>query len=268
MLFSVIIPSRLAPIDRDQPDGRWFLERSLDSVLHQSVVARGHHLEVIVGVDAGNGDRARERIGNQAHIVEGQFQSQAHALNAAAQHIRGDAVAIIEDDDLWSEYYLEFALKAFGQSAFVSSTQLDVRPNGVIARISDYPTPTTWVMPRATWEAVGGFDPDYRWHLDADWLGRLSDLRIKRTHFVEMTAPIEPLDIHEVRPNLARLANFGLRMGQQMVTFARHLSPMPLVTRTVHPDSGTARIRTNPQIFAASEGELGLLRDRFGSVPW
>ena len=87
----------------------------------------------------------------------------------------GDYIAFLEDDDLWSPDFLAVALNTLQQFDFVSSTQIDMSVDGQVQRISDFPTPSGWVMKRRTLETVGVFDEAYRWHLDSEWLGRLGD---------------------------------------------------------------------------------------------
>lgn len=264
MLISVVLPSRLAPIDASATEGRWFVERALDCIERQTVLGDGHRIEAVIGVDRGQGPRAVARLGARARVVEAATAGQAQALNAAASAIQGDFVAFLEDDDWWDDDYLAFALQALQQVDFVSSTQLERTPDGTILRIFDYPTPSSWVMRRAVWDAVGGFDPDYRWHLDSDWLGRLREQGARRLHFVEATAPITLNEIGESRLQLAYLVRFA----RDKLQLARHTRFLPLVTRTVHPGSGMARIRTDPQLRDESQREYARLQQRFGALPY
>lgn len=264
MLISVVLPSRLAALDAAAPDGRWFVERALDCIERQTVLADGHRIEAVVGVDPGQGRRAGMRLGARARVAEAEAGGQAQALNAAAAAIRGDFVAFLEDDDWWDDDYLAFALRALQQVDFVSSTQLERTPDGTILRIFDYPTPSSWVMRRAVWDAVGGFDPGYRWHLDSDWLGRLREQGAKRLHFVEATAPITLNEIGESRLQLAYLVRFA----REKLQLARHTRFLPLVTRTVHPGSGMARIRIDPVLRGESQLEYARLQERFGGLPY
>ena len=119
-------------------------------------------------------------------------------------------------------------------------------------------------MPLSTLRRVGEFNESFRFHLDAEWLGRLADAKLKRLHMVESTAPIELKHINDVRPTLAYLINFSV--GQ--CRLARHQSPYPLVKRLVHSKSGMAQIETNKSLKDISEKENELLFKRFGRPPW
>ena len=116
-------------------------------------------------------------------------QGQAAAINAAMAEARGDYLAILEDDDCWRPNFIEHGLRAIGEYDFVSSNQLEVPPGGDAGRINDFPTPSGWFMRRDLWREIGGMDISYRYHLDNDWLGRLSDAGKRRLHLVEAAAP-------------------------------------------------------------------------------
>lgn len=261
--ISVVIPSRLQGPSQD-PASPWFVQRSVACVRGQSIFKNGFEPEVIVGVDPGMSGLANQRLATTAIVAEGAERLQASALNAGIARISGDYVAFLEDDDLWEPTYLERAIAQFGQFQFVSSTHLERTVDGTIVRIQDYPTPSSWVMPRATLERVGGFDPDYRWHLDSEWIGRLNALRTPRMHFVEATAPIELDAISSVRPTLWAI----LQSAAEFTSFLRHESPWPLVMRTVHPGSGMAQIAASEAKQAQSKEEYQRMMQRFGGIPW
>lgn len=264
MKISVVIPSRLAAIAPGDGNRPWFLDKALDCVRTQSAWRAGHQLQLLVGVDQGQRDTALARIGARAEVVEAASRSQAAALNAGIRAVTGDVVAFLEDDDLWHQDYLAKALNALQRGAFVSSTHLEVKTDGTVMRISDYATPSSWVMPRSTLERIGGFDEAYRWHLDSEWLGRLAGSELPRIHFVEATAPITQEEICISRPQLANVIEYG----GPAISLLRHDSPWPLVMRTVHPASGTAQIRADDAKTAESKAECDRLFARFGCVPW
>ena len=255
-VFSILIASRL---EGPEP-GKLFLENAVASIRAQNLAAAP---QILVGLDAGvtPPPRLAETLG--VTFVNSAGQSQAAALNAAAARITGDHVALLEDDDQWNPDFLAIACRALEGCDFVSSTQLEVIGDSEIVRINDFPTPSGWVMPRATWDAVGGFNTSYRWHLDNEWLGRLVQTRARRVHLVEATAPIDPLVAISVRPLLAAI----VELGGPSVTLVRHTSPWPLVIRAVHAGSGLQRIFANPELRAQSQREVAQLKSLFGEMP-
>ena len=261
--ISVVIPSRLQGA-KDDPSSPWFVERAIACVRGQSIFRAGYLPEIIVGVDPGMAVLASQRLGQSAMVAEAAVRSQSSALNAGVAKISGDYVAFLEDDDLWAPNYLERALDQFGRFQFASSTQLERTVDGVVVRIIDYPTPSSWVMPRATLDRVGGFDGSYRWHLDSEWIGRLNEQRIPRVHFVEATAPIELEAISSTRPNLWNI----LVCAAEFCSFNRHESPWPLVMRTVHPGSGMAQIAASEAKQAQSKAEYARMIERYDNIPW
>ncbi|MBK7042381.1 MAG: glycosyltransferase family 2 protein [Rhodanobacteraceae bacterium] len=261
--ISVVIPSRLQG-EKDDPAAPWFVERAIACVLGQSIFQQGFTPEILIGVDPGMAALGLPRIGLKARLYEAPIRLQAAALNVACAHVSGDYVAFLEDDDLWEPRYLERALAQIGRFGFVSSTQLERSIGGVVVKIIDYATPSSWVMPRATFDRIGGFDESYRWHLDSEWIGRLNEQRIPRLHFVEATAPIELDQIRSVRILLANI----IECAGDSITLLRHESPWPLVMRTVHPGSGMAQIQASEAKLAQSQAECQRLQARFGNIPW
>lgn len=267
--ISILIPSRLdsVPVSAAQSLShapvRLFVERAIESIRSQTI-AGSVNFQIVVGVDAGANIPPALAARSEIKIAESGSRSQASALNAAAKFIKGDIVAILEDDDQWESSFLELAIAALAKADFVSSTQLEVTTDDVVVRVNDFPAPSGWVMKRKTWELVGGFDEKFRWHLDNDWLGRLAEKGASRAHLVEATAPIDPLFVQDMRPWLANC----VRLGGSSVQLVRHDQPWPLVKRLVHPESGMQKIARHAAFFAQSEAEQDALMQRFGRVPW
>jgi len=263
--LSVLIASRLAPSTRPQANGALLVEAAIQSILAQTAATR-LEIRVVIGVDRGTTVPPTLVDRDGVTIVESDGKSQAAALNAAARHIDGDFVSFLEDDDIWDPYFLEIAfaglkLKSFG---FASSNQLEADEADRPLRLKDFPTMSGWLMPRATWDAVGTFDESYRWHLDNDWLGRLGRLNIPRCHLVEDGAPRDAVSIERDRPEIATLLKHSL--GK--VELVRHSLTLPLVRRLVHGGSGIARITRDAAVKAESRAEYERLIRDYGHLPW
>jgi glycosyltransferase involved in cell wall biosynthesis len=263
-VLSVIIPSRLDSIRVEDPDRLW-LDRAVESIHAQSVAA-AYDIEIIVGLDPGTAPPARlqsaapDLIFANAAPSEGR---QAAALNAAAARARGEYLALLEDDDHWQPRFLEHALKAIGECQFVSSNQLELPPDGTVGHINDFPTPSGWFMRRSLWLEVGEMDTSYRYHLDNDWLGRLSDAGNRRVHLVERTVAE---DVHELQKNRPLLHNFiEAKPGFNFVV--RHGGDGPLVLRTANPVGGMSMIAASPEAKAQSEAEQERLKAVYGRFP-
>jgi len=255
--LSVIIPSR------SQPGQASFLAHALKSISAQTARA-SVTIEVVIGLDSGATLPDLPRTDLPVRCAQASERSQAAALNAAAGLLTGDYVAFLEDDDQWQKGHLAVALELLQQAQFVSTTQLEINPAGLILRINDFPTPSGWVMPRSTLERVGGFDGAFRYHLDSDWLGRLGDAPLSRIHVAEATAPALVEAAREVRPWLAAVVS----NGGGRVKLARHGGALPNVFRLVHPESGMYQLATDPIKRQTHEDELARLQAKFGRVPW
>jgi len=254
----VVIPSRL----ERAPGGRYFLEQAIGSIVTQKP-SRNIAVEIAVGVDPGT--EIPPRLATSfVKFIAAPAASQAAALNSAASLFDHDIIAFLEDDDLWSEQFLEVALPALDEAPFVSSTQLEVDVRGEVVCINDFPTPSGWIMRGNVWKAVGPFDESYRFHLDNEWLGRLADSNFARIHLVESTAPVHPGLLRSLRPRLHR----ALALSGGNSRLSRHKYALPLVRRLVHVGSGMAQIQTNADFGALSNAENARLVERFGRVPW
>jgi len=255
--LTVIVPSR------SQPEQLGFLRRSVGSVAQQQI--RGNvNVDVIVGLDPDATPPRLDELGIPVRFEQARSRSQAAALNAAAAALHSDYVAFLEDDDLWSPTHLGTALESLSLSGFVSGTQLEIDTSGAVIRINDFPTPSGWVMSRATWDSVGPFDASFRYHLDNDWLGRLAARAIRRIHLVEATAPVSLAVARQVRPWLANV----LTCSRGAVTLHRHASPVPLIMRLVHPQSGLYSVNTDPAAQETSRQECARLEQLYDLIPW
>jgi hypothetical protein len=253
------MPSRL----ERGPDGRLFLERAVQSARGQR--GHSHRLQILIGIDADAEPPPglANRLG--VRFVASAGKSQVAALNAAAAGAEGDFIALLEDDDQWNDGFLYCTFSMLKQDFdFSSSTELEVTPDGKIIQVQEFPTPSGWVMRRSVWDEVGPFNPEYRFHLDNDWLGRLGETQARRVHLVEATTPMDYNVLPLSRPALGML----LERGKPKVELARHDSPWPLVVRNCHPGSGMARIQADPALKERSDEEMARLMTRFGRVPW
>ena len=257
--ISVIIPSRSQSLQTQ------FLTTAINSINLQSKVD-DYIVEVIICVDKGQEALRLKQDGLQIRYAESKRKSQSAALNAGIDIVDADFISFLEDDDTWNSNYLSCTLNALAQSkaGFISSTQLERDENNSVIRINDFPTPSGWLMTKKTLAKVGKFSEEYKFHLDNEWLGRLSESRTQRIHLVESTAPTLPGPIQQIRPWL----NNVLVQSGGFVKIVRHEDPYPLVNRLVHSRSGMAKIAADPALKLISLEENKKLFGRFKRIPW
>ncbi len=257
--ISVIIPSR------KQPKQISFLNNAIKSV-EQQIVGHTHKINIIICLDKGQHHITLKKTDLPIQFAESKECSQASALNAGIRASNSDYISFLEDDDDWNPLFLQNSLNALSHAdiGFTSSTQLEHDENNTIIRINDFPTPSSWFMTAETLATVGDFDEEYKFHLDNDWLGRLSEHKIQRVHLIESTAPVHPAHFKQIRP---WLHNVSIQSGG-LVKYIRHLEPYPLVNRLVHSNSGMAQISLNPELKTISQKEHQRLISRFKKVPW
>jgi glycosyltransferase involved in cell wall biosynthesis len=169
-------------------NGERFLAQALESVFRQSLPP----LEVIV-VDDGSADRTADIVREfPVLLVSSEGRGAPAARNAGVRQARGDLVALLDHDDIWEPHKLErqVAHLAPGPLAYVVSRLVvfvepgTARPGWVRdEHLTDGfigSTPSVILAWRATFEAVGGFDPKLEWGEDADWLLRANELGATR----------------------------------------------------------------------------------------
>lgn len=262
--IGVVIPSRLQRRGGADGSGQLFISSAIKSIRAQKAGPEALEFRIYVGIDSGTlipGEFAHDR---DVSFTESAGRSQASALNAAARMVDADYVAFLEDDDTWTPHFIEAALAALTACDFTSSTQLEFSPDGAVLRINDFPTPSGWLMTRATFEKVGLFTEEYRWHIDNEWLGRLAEADVSRAHLIEATAPLELRLASQIRPWLANC----LRLGGPRIRLARHSHLRPLVNRLVHPGSCMVQIASDPKTRKESLAARKMLQERFGRMPW
>lgn len=255
--LSIIIPSR------KQDDQEIFIERAVTSVRKQNNV-NNFEIKFLIGVDKDCSLDTKFLNKLQVTCVESSGKSQAAALNAAIRSLSREEgfVAFLEDDDQWLQSYLDYASSLIKMCDFISSTQIEFNENNEVIRINDFPTPSGWFMPITTLLKIGEFNEQYRFHLDNEWLGRLSRSGLRRIHMIESTAPIDKKYIKANRPWLFNL------LKNSTSQLARHQSPYPLVRRLIHSKSGMSQISNNKDANIASKDELKKLIEDFGNIPW
>ena len=259
--ISIIIPSRLAPVDPDRP-GTFWLEQAVASI-HQQTVLDQVEIEILVGIDHGvSVPSAFINSGDNLSFIPAPANSigQVAAVNEAVAQSRGKYLAFLEDDDRWHPNFLKRVSGVISERDFVSSSQLEMLPNGPVIRIFDFPTPVGWFMRRELWDEMGGLNTAYKYHFDNDWLGRITNVGKRRVHLVEAGAPLDPEKIRTTRPDLHRVKmNSAIGYVSESV---------PLVTRTVNPHGGMISIKTNADAASRSRQERLRLTEVYGHVPW
>jgi glycosyltransferase involved in cell wall biosynthesis len=179
MRIAVIIPT----FDRPQR-----LEEALASVAEQSRVPD----EVHVVVDAGPSivrleNQFSSRFLLQVHRLE-ENRGQAAARNHGLARIRSDAVAFLDDDDLFLERHLERLERALQEDPSLALVYDDCEIRrgeetgsrriahdydpGLMRRY-DYIPPACWLMRGDAVTRAGGFDESFRCYEDWDLLLRL-----------------------------------------------------------------------------------------------
>lgn len=265
MKIAIITPSRLKRSTFVGDTDEFFLEHAIRSVEAQQL-DQERTVHFFVGVDPDI--EIPERLANHRDLtfVRSERKAQIPALNAALRAVDDswDLVGFLEDDDRWMPQYLDVALRALGEFDFISSTQIEINEAHQVVRINDFATPSGWLMRRSAFLQVGEISPVAKWHYDNEWLGRLARSGLRRGHLVEATAPSTLQDAIQVRPWLANV----LRFGGPNVHLVRHGYVLPLVSRLVHPGSGTTQVGEGGTAKLESNAELQRLVDQYGYVPW
>jgi len=247
MRISVIIPSRLQA-HRDEQTGELWLDRALRSVAGQSIGSTVE-VEVVVGLDPGATLPGRFAT---VRAAQARSASQAHAVNAAVAASTGEVLALLEDDDAWEPKRLAYGLALLGQYDVVTSNQREIAEDGSFVRINDFPTPSGWLLSRALWDRLGPFEETFRFHVDTEYLGRMTRFGVRRLHLVEVDAKDSP----------------WLRNVARCSAIARTSEASPLVIRTANTQGGMARIASCQSAYQQSQAEHQQMLNIYGGIPW
>ena len=171
---SIIIPTR----------DRWSL---VQRALHAALAQTGVSTEVIVVVDGGRDETARELAAWPAGLVRLVELDPSHgvavARNRGAAVARGSWLSFLDDDDVWAPERTAGMLRAAGDAGLVVGGRVNVDAEG---RVLDFNLPrsaeailtvldeenciggpSAVLVRRSAFEAVGGFDPAFA--VLADW---------------------------------------------------------------------------------------------------
>jgi len=180
---SVVLPTRGRPE---------FLAEALDSVARQTHL----EMELILVRDGGEplAETARERIAKlefPAVLIERDDppEGAARARNRGIAQARGDAVAFLDDDDLWEPGHLAQLAGTLDRDGDAQVVYSDARilevssgSKRIIALDFDLETfgrngylpPSAVLAKRAAFEQFGVFDPEFTYSEDWDWLLRVA----------------------------------------------------------------------------------------------
>jgi GT2 family glycosyltransferase len=202
---------------------------------------------------------AIEALDFPALLVErdGPPEGVARSRNEGVGSARADAVAILDDDDLWDPPHLAHLAALLERDPAVDVAYSDARirleeggGERVIARDfdlavfsqDDYIPPSTMLIRRAAFERFGVFDPDFACSEDWDWLLRVAHGGGVIARSPGVTATVR---IHKGAHSALQLARLEERKRcLELLRERHHLAPITAktyweVAETVCPGSGT-----------------------------
>jgi glycosyltransferase involved in cell wall biosynthesis len=170
-------------------NGERYLAECLDSILSQTVVPR----EVIV-VDDGSTDGSvgiAQSFGEPVRCLRQPHSGVGSARNRGVAAARGDLIAFLDADDLAVPHRLEVQLArfsanpalefcdAYSQNFWSSEIPVDARAIAPRERFTHGEVPKaaliiTWLVKRALFERLGGFDEGLTMGEDAEWRDRMN----------------------------------------------------------------------------------------------
>jgi len=252
--ISVVIPSRLAKMP-SYMGGFYWLDRALVSIRAQTIY-RDLKWQIVIGVDKGFAQKIPFHVFepddfSTVIFAESPSSNQAMAVNEAVGKATGDFLAILEDDDFWHSQKIGSQLLFLDAFDLATTSQRVIDPAGNSMGVSEFPTPSTWLMRRKIWDDVGGFDQKFPRHVDTEWLGRATQKGLGRIHIVHKGVVQDHLK--------------SLKEVSEIVSLGHST---PLVDRTDNPQGGFSRILKDPEFKAQSVREYEIMLERFGRAPW
>jgi glycosyltransferase involved in cell wall biosynthesis len=182
-----------------------FLREAVESALAQTHAP----LEVIV-IDDGSTDSTAE-VARRLPVtyIHQENAGVSTARNRAIAYSRGDLIALLDADDVWLRQKLAIQIDCLTEnpeagyaSCFFSYIFRPLpgppswwppkwyRDGRVPPTEAGLCIPSTWLIRRSTWDAVGPFEPQRRLGEDINWLARAKDLGIT-------TALVEDVLVHK-----------------------------------------------------------------------
>jgi glycosyltransferase involved in cell wall biosynthesis len=208
---SVLLPTR------DRPE---FLLEALQSVRQQT----HPEMELILVRDGGSplSDPARALLGSfefPVTIVEhdGEPEGPARTRNHGLERARGDAIAFLDDDDVWEPRHAATLARALDLDPAADVVYADARvvreDTGQVRRIGrDFDSglftrdgfipPSSMAARRGVFDRFGRFDPDFTYSEDWEWLIRVhrGGGRLKRVRGETVTIRIHSGGISSLAP--------------------------------------------------------------------
>ncbi len=208
-LVSVIIPTfNRADLVRE----------AIQSVLDQTY----QNFEIIV-VDDGSTDGTEQVLApykDKIIYIYQENQGGAAARNTGIKHARGKYIAFLDSDDLWLPEKLEKQLEILEKNediAMVYSNIIRVYDGGRLKKIGINPkniisgniyheillrrvwvSLPTWIIRKACFEEIGGFDPEFRTSHDREMVVRI----VKKYQIYGIKEPLTLIRQHAITPKL------------------------------------------------------------------
>jgi glycosyltransferase involved in cell wall biosynthesis len=211
-----------------------FLREAVESALGQTHPPH----EIIVVDDGSTDDTAAIARGLPVVYIRQENAGVSAARNVAIGHSKGELIALLDSDDVWLPEKLAIQIEALnanpdaGYAVCFFSYIFRPEPSPpswwppvwyregyVPPTEAGYCIPSTWLIRRSTWDAVGPFDLQRRVGEDIDWLARAKDVDIstvlvedvllhKRAHETNLTSGVKVggpgIWLHTLRASLAR----------------------------------------------------------------
>jgi glycosyltransferase involved in cell wall biosynthesis len=180
-LVSVVVPVY---------NGDRYLASALESVLEQDYCP----FEIIVVDDGSVDDTAKiARSYEEVSYIYQTNQGPAAARNAGVVAARGEFIAFLDADDLWTANKLSLQMNhllrhpevgyVLARQRFLLEPGATLTPyqrEALLAVDQIGATPSTWVVRKVLFHQIGKLDYSLRHYEDLDWLARANDAHIQR----------------------------------------------------------------------------------------
>jgi glycosyltransferase involved in cell wall biosynthesis len=171
-------------------NGEKFIAEAIKSVINQQY----HNLEILV-IDDGSTDKTAEVVAQFKDEIQYIYQKNsgpAFARNQGINAAKGELIAFLDCDDLWTENKLTVQVNYLSQhpeiqyviakmSSFLEPG--DTIPPGfrqeLLEKDAVAPIPSTLVVRKSLFDTIGKFNPNLNIADDVDWFARCQDAKIQ-----------------------------------------------------------------------------------------
>ena len=156
---------------------------------------------------------------------------------------------------------LTYGLIDLAYADLISSSQCQINLGTAALNTNDYATPSGWLLRHQTQKQIGMFDEDIKYHVDAEYLGRVNALNLRRLHQVALP-PANHLSELPVERGVLTLFLQNVASGSALHC---HNAEVDLVIKHEHLETRSVAAHVEPVENKAAIDSMFQIVQRYGT---